>query len=105
MDWLSCDCIVRHAGVAVIRAGEGTAEGHTGEVNSAIFAPDGGRILTGSDDRTARLWDLDGKPLATLQGHTGPVESTVFSPDGGRILTASADGMAMGGVPGTSGSR
>jgi WD40 repeat protein len=29
--------------------------GHTGAVNSAVFAPDGGRILTASDDNTARL--------------------------------------------------
>ena len=54
-----------------------------------MFAPDGGRILTASTDKTARLWDRDGKPLATLQGHTGPVISAVFAPDGGRILTAS----------------
>jgi WD40 repeat protein len=63
--------------------------GHTGAVNSAVSAPDGGRILTASDDNTARLWDRDGKPLATLQGHTGAVNSAVFAPDGGRILTAS----------------
>jgi WD domain, G-beta repeat len=37
--------------------------GHTGVVTSAVFAPDGGRILTASDDGTARLWDRDGKPL------------------------------------------
>ncbi len=58
---------------------------------SAVFAPAGGRILTASADQTARLWDWDGKPLATLQGHTDPVRSAVFAPDGGRILSASAD--------------
>ena len=42
-------------------------------VTSAVFAPDGGRILTASYDNTARLWDRDGKPLAILKGHTGPV--------------------------------
>jgi WD40 repeat protein len=42
-------------------------------VHSAVFAPDGGRILTASADTTARLWDRDGKPLATLQGHTSRV--------------------------------
>jgi WD40 repeat protein len=64
------------------------------EVTSAVFAPDGGRILTASLDGTARLWDRDVKPLATLQGHTGGVTSAVFAPDGGRILTASLDGTA-----------
>jgi WD40 repeat protein len=51
----------------------------------------GGRILTASEDNTARLWDRDGKPLAALQGHTDTVWNAVFAPDGGHILTASAD--------------
>jgi WD40 repeat protein len=59
-----------------------------------VFAPDGGRILTASNDNTARLWDRHGKPLATLAGHTGWVLSAVFAPDGGRILTASRDNTA-----------
>jgi WD40 repeat protein len=68
-------------------------QGHTDAVTSAVFAPDGGRILTASSDNMARLWDRDGKPLATLQGHTDAVTSAVFAP-GGRILTASSDNMA-----------
>jgi WD40 repeat protein len=42
----------------------------------ALFAPDSGRILTASSDKTARLWNRDGKPLATLQAHTRPVSMT-----------------------------
>jgi WD40 repeat protein len=30
--------------------------GHQGAVNSAVFSPDGTRILTASDDNTAKLW-------------------------------------------------
>jgi WD40 repeat protein len=71
-----------------------TLEGHTSFVWSAVFAPDGGRILTASLDRTARLWDRDGKPLATLAGHTFEVFSAVFAPDGVHILTASEDNTA-----------
>ncbi|MCA9955173.1 MAG: PD40 domain-containing protein, partial [Anaerolineales bacterium] len=63
-------------------------------VNSAVFSPDGQRILTASSDSTARLWDADGKLLATLEGHTGTINSAVFSPDGQRILTASYDSTA-----------
>ncbi|RRR66912.1 MAG: hypothetical protein EI684_19850 [Candidatus Viridilinea halotolerans] len=59
--------------------------------NSAVFAPDGLRILTGSVDGTAQLWDAEGQPLVTLAGHTDALFSVVFSPDGSRILTASID--------------
>jgi WD40 repeat protein len=59
-------------------------------VNSAQFSPDGKRILTASDDKTARLWDAKtGKPIAELTGHEGEVSRAAFSPDGKRILTAS----------------
>ena len=64
---------------------------HTSSVSSAVFSPDGQRILTASADNTARLWNTAGTPLSTLSGHTASVWSAVFSPDGQRILTASAD--------------
>ena len=62
------------------------------ELHSAVFSPDGRRVLTASDDNTARLWEAEsGKLLATFQGHTDGVYSAVFSPDGRRVLTASGD--------------
>ncbi|HEV2964262.1 MAG TPA: WD40 repeat domain-containing protein [Candidatus Angelobacter sp.] len=69
-----------------------TLQGHTGPVYSAVLSPDGQRILTASEDKTARVWNAaTGQLLATLQGHAGSVWSAVFSPDGQRILTASED--------------
>ena len=54
-----------------------TLEGHTSYVNGvAVFLlPDGTpRALSGSDDKTVRVWDpVAGKALHTLQGHTGQV--------------------------------
>ena len=65
---------------------------HEGRVRSAAFSPDGARIVTASDDTTARVWDAaSGHEIASLKGHEGLVRSAAFSPDGARIVTASAD--------------
>jgi WD40 repeat protein len=59
---------------------------------TAAWSPDGSRMVTASDDGTARLWDAaSGKVIAVLQGHAGTVWSAAFSPDGTRIVTASSD--------------
>jgi WD40 repeat protein len=60
-------------------------------VMSAVFSPDGQRILTASRDGTARVWNLNGKPLTILKGHTAAIQNAVWSKDGQRILTASWD--------------
>jgi WD40 repeat protein len=69
-------------------AGPTSAARPTDRVINAVFAPDGEHILTASADNTARLWDADGKELATFKGHTNALHSAVFAPDGHRILTA-----------------
>ena len=66
--------------------------GHEGAVQSAAFSPDGARIVTASDDRTARIWDAaTGAEIAALRGHERAVAGAAFSPDGARIVTASDD--------------
>ena len=66
--------------------------GHKGLLWSASFAPDGRRIVTASEDKTARVWDAEnGDQLAILRGHTEPVRVASFSPDGRQLITASTD--------------
>ncbi|BAZ08844.1 WD-40 repeat protein [Calothrix sp. NIES-4071] len=64
---------------------------HTGAIRSANFSHNGQHIVTASWDKTARVWDIKGKPLAVLNGHTGAVLSASFSHNGQRIVTTSDD--------------
>ena len=65
---------------------------HGSRVVSAAFSPDSTRIVTASDDKTARVWRADtGTLIAELKGHANAVVSAAFSPDGTRVVTASWD--------------
>ncbi|WP_237396467.1 CHAT domain-containing protein [Okeania sp. KiyG1] len=68
--------------------------GHQDDINSVKFSPDGNYILTASDDKTARLWDREGNPLATLQ-HDHKVKDAKFSPNGNQIITVSYVGIYL----------
>jgi WD40 repeat protein len=66
--------------------------GHSAAVLSVSFSPDGKRIVSGSGDKTAKVWDSKtGKETFTFKGHSGPILSVQFSPDGKRIVTGSTD--------------
>jgi serine/threonine protein kinase/tRNA (Thr-GGU) A37 N-methylase len=74
------------------RGGLFSLYGHTGEVASVAFSPDGSRVVTGNQDRTAKVWDArSGTPLPDLKGHTQAVMSAAFSPDGSRVVTGNQD--------------
>lgn len=65
-------------------------------IRDARFSKDGRRVVTASDDHTARIWDAgNGRLLAKLEGHTGVVGQAEFSPDGDHVITAGWDGSAI----------
>lgn len=68
------------------------ARGHFDNIWTARFSPDGQRIVTASEDGTARIWDANtGRQLHALFGHLDAVYRAEFSPDGTKVVTASRD--------------
>jgi hypothetical protein len=66
--------------------------GHTGAVRAVAFSSDGKFILTGSWDKTIRLWDAaTGVVVATLAGHTERIRAVALSADAKRIIGGSDD--------------
>ena len=56
---------------------------------------DGNKFVTGSADRTAKIWDTNtGQLLFTLQKHDLPVQSVLFSKDDSMVITGGADNVA-----------
>ena len=69
-----------------------TLNGHTWEVTSISFSPDGSKIVSGSGDKTVKIWDAHtGNCLQTLYWDTDWINSVVFSPDGTQIVSGSRD--------------
>ena len=67
-------------------------EGHDNLVISVNFSPDGKTLVSGSWDKTIKLWNVEtGKEIRTLKGHDELVRSVNFSPDGKTLVSGSLD--------------
>lgn len=74
--------------------------GHAAALTGAHFDPRGERVVTTSDDGTARLWSTPARPalaeagrqLAVLDRRSRPLLGAAFSPEGERVLTYGLDG-------------
>jgi WD40 repeat protein len=54
--------------------------------------PDGGQAISGSSDKTLKVWDLKtGKLVRTLEGHRGWVWAVAVTPEGGHAISGSYD--------------
>ncbi len=77
-----------------VRANQVVLEGHTAEVQSIAYSPDGKWIASGSDDQAIKIWDAaQGTLVKTLVGNSGFVRSVSFSGDGSTLAGATTDGM------------
>jgi len=67
--------------------------GHSAPVTSVDFSPCGRYVLSGSKDKTIKLWDIaTGREIRTFRGHSDVVSSVKFLPDGRHVVSSSWDG-------------
>jgi len=66
--------------------------GDSHEVKAVAFSPDGKLALSGSSDKTLKLWEVSsGRVVRTFKGHSDSLRAVVFSPDGQLALSGSDD--------------
>ena len=67
-------------------------QGHSDLISALDLSPEGRRALSGSKDKTLKLWDLEiGKELRTLRGHNAPISALALLPDSLKALSGSWD--------------
>ena len=70
--------------------------GHQDWVVTLAFDPQSGTILSGSFDKTLKMWSLDnGQLLRSLEGHTGKVRCVAYMSDGQLIASGGDDGIRL----------
>ena len=70
-----------------------TLTGHTDWVRSVEFSPDGKMLVSCSDDRSVRTWDLESNRSLRLAVLPDWGTKAAFTPDGGRVVCSSRDGI------------
>jgi WD40 repeat protein len=67
---------------------------HRNELTDFEYSRDGRRIVTGSEDRTARVWDAaTGEAISPWLIHQYEIQAVQFAPDGERIVTLGTRGL------------
>jgi WD40 repeat protein len=61
--------------------------GHTNTINKIIFSPDNKKVITVSDDQTARIWDANTGMLLSVLSSNNAIDGAALSPEGSTIVT------------------
>src|SRR2546427_13260271 len=66
--------------------------GHTAGVRGLAFTPDSRSLLSGSEDGTLRVWDVEsGQCVHIMQGYAVSLYDVAWSPDGTQLASAGTD--------------
>jgi WD40 repeat protein len=68
--------------------------GHTDYVNAAAFSPDNTKLITASNDKTVRIWDVISGEQTAIAQHDSAVSFVEYSPNGSQIISTSEDNTA-----------
>src|SRR5262249_3033011 len=69
-------------------------EDHKRQVTCVAFSPDGKHLVTGSQDKTLKIWDLaKRKVVKTLEGHTNWLSALAFVGDG--VVASTSDDLTV----------
>jgi hypothetical protein len=72
----------------------GVCTGHIARLHSLCWSPDAKRLVSGSEDSTARVWQAStGKELAVFREHHASVNVVAWSPTGEQIASGGNDGL------------
>lgn len=66
--------------------------GHGGWVNKVAYSLDGQTLISGAEDGSLVLWNMDGQPVRELERQRGAIQGLAVVPITGNLLTGSADG-------------
>ncbi|MCU0542047.1 MAG: WD40 repeat domain-containing protein [Oscillatoriaceae cyanobacterium Prado104] len=71
---------------------------HSQAINAVAISPDGKTLVSGSDDKTIKLWNIvtgsmfyNWNAIRTITGHLEAVKALAISPDGQILVSGSAD--------------
>ncbi|PXF42703.1 Vegetative incompatibility protein HET-E-1 [Gracilariopsis chorda] len=69
------------------------AEMQKDDVTCVAISRDGGRVVSGSEDGTIRMWNMNstGGSVQTMRGHTRILKYVAFSANGRRFISAATD--------------
>ncbi len=69
-----------------------TLTGHSNRVNALAVTPDGKQVISASDDKTLKVWNLETfQEVSTLTGHSDWVYALAVTPDGKQVISGSDD--------------